>query len=117
MSDNNNIRRANGYARDKVVKRVRREETHCWLCKEPVDKTLTYLWGSHGPKCSNPDCPGCTPHPQRGEVDEVIPVSLGGSPIDRSNCRLSHRACNNRRGNKLPGTPPPKTTLITSGEW
>lgn len=117
MSDNNNIRRANGAARDKVVKRVKREETHCWLCNEPVDKTLTYLWGSHGPKCSNPDCPGCTPHPQRGEVDEVIPVSLGGSPTDRKNCHLAHRLCNQRRGNKPPTALLQPVTIQTSRNW
>ena len=76
-----NPRRANGHRRDQVRRRVLREETDCWLCGLPVDKTLK------------------TPHPGSPEVDEVIPVSLGGSPVDRANCRLSHRLCNVRRGN------------------
>jgi 5-methylcytosine-specific restriction endonuclease McrA len=76
-----NPRRANGHRRDQVRARVLREESDCWLCGKPVDKTLgPYLSGSP-------------------EVDEVIPVSLGGSPIDRNNCRLAHRLCNVRRGN------------------
>ena len=74
-----NPRRANGHRRDQVVRRVKAEESDCWLCGQPVDKTL-------GPYL--PDSP---------EVDEVIPVHLGGSPFDRSNCHLSHRRCNNDR--------------------
>lgn len=34
------------------------------------------------------------------EVDEVVPVSLGGSPIEWENTRPAHRICNQRRGNK-----------------
>ena len=34
------------------------------------------------------------------EVDEIIPVSKGGSPIDRGNVAPAHRICNERRGNK-----------------
>lgn len=75
-----NPRRANGYRRDQVRRRVLTEEDDCWLCGKPVDKSLPpYLSGSP-------------------EVDEIIPVAQGGSPTDRSNCRLSHRLCNVRRG-------------------
>lgn len=76
-----NPRNANGHRRRQVRARVLREETDCWLCGQPVDKTIP------------------TPHPMSPEVDEVVPVSLGGSPIDRANCRLSHRDCNVKRGN------------------
>lgn len=76
-----NPRRANGHRRNKVRARVLREETECWLCGQPVDTTLP---------------PGLPTSP---EVDEVVPVSLGGDPYDRSNCRLAHRLCNQRRGN------------------
>jgi 5-methylcytosine-specific restriction endonuclease McrA len=87
-----NPRRANGHRRDQVTRRVKAEENDCWLCGQPVDKTLPpYLPGSP-------------------EVDEIIPVSLGGSPIDRNNCRLAHRICNVRRGN---GTQPAKGTRVT----
>lgn len=76
-----NPRRANGTRRDRVRRQVLAEEDVCWLCGEIVDKTLPpFLHGSP-------------------EVDEVVPVSLGGDPFDRSNCRLSHRLCNVRRGN------------------
>ncbi len=90
-----NPRRANGYRRDQVCRRVKAEESDCWLCGQPVDKTLPpYLSGSP-------------------EVDEIVPVSLGGSPFDRTNCRLSHRLCNVRRGNGT-RTPKPRTAALTT---
>lgn len=100
MPTTGNPRRANGYRRDQVRRRVLLEEDDCWLCGTPVDKTLPpYLNGSP-------------------EVDEVIPVSLGGDPIDRGNCRLAHRLCNVRRGN---GTREAKAqvplTFVTSRNW
>lgn len=78
-----NVRRSNGSKRDKLIARVRREETHCWLCGHWIDQTLK------------------TPHPGSPEVHEIIPVSKGGSPYDRANCHLTHRACNRRQSNKL----------------
>ena len=71
----NNPRRKHSTRRDRVRARVLYEETHCWLCGQKVDK-------SH-------------PRGQPGspEIDEVLPVSLGGDPYDRKNCRLAHRLC------------------------
>lgn len=34
------------------------------------------------------------------EVDELMPVSLGGDPLDRANVDAAHRCCNQWRGNK-----------------
>lgn len=56
----------------------------CWLCGEEVDKTLK------------------TPHPMSPEVHELIPVSRGGDPLDRKNCRLTHRRCNREQSNRMP---------------
>lgn len=119
-----NPRRANGTQRNAVVARVKREESHCWLCKRPVDKSLPYLMpGAHTARCRDRSgCPGCLPHPWRGVVDEIIPVSRGGSPFDRNNCHLAHWICNNRRGNRPAGekkaAPPAKAgPLITSRKW
>ena len=96
-----NPRRTNGNLRNKIRARVIREEDNCWLCGKPVDKTLHYL------------------DPQAPQVDEVVPVSKGGSPYDRKNCRLSHAICNQRRGNGDRGwvyqEPPPP--LRTSRKW
>lgn len=79
-----NPRYFNGPKRERIRKQVLREEDHCWLCGEAVDAKLR------------------AGLPQSPEVDEILPISLGGSPIDRSNVRLAHRLCNQKRGNKLP---------------
>lgn len=97
-----NPRRANGTRRDQLRARVLREEDACWLCGKPVDKTLP-------------------PH-QHGspEVDEIIPVSEGGDPLDRDNCRLSHRICNIRRGQKTKAAKRARTrlpSLVTTRTW
>ena len=74
-----NPRRTNGSRRDKLRRRVLREESRCHLCDQWVDVRLP-----HG-------LPGSP------EVDEIIPVTYGGSPYDRANCRLAHRWCNRLR--------------------
>lgn len=84
----------NGHRRRELRKRVTAEEHNCALCGEPVDKTLTWRTDKHGPRCVGRTCKGCIPHPRKGEVDEDIPRSRGGSPYDRSNCHLMHRECN-----------------------
>lgn len=96
-----NPRRANSSMRNKLRARVLREESICWLCGLPVDKALP-----HG-------LPGSP------EIDEVVPVSKGGSPFERSNCRLAHRLCNQKRGNKPPdhGKVVTLKPLRTSRAW
>ena len=39
-------------------------------------------------------------HPRSFELDELVPVSKGGSPIDYGNVDAAHRECNNWRGNR-----------------
>lgn len=99
-----NPRRTNSSRRNKVVARVKAEESDCWLCGLPVDKTLP-------PRL-----------PTSPEVHEVIPVSRGGDPYDRANCHLTHRLCNQRQGNRLPGEDRPTTradtrTITTDRSW
>lgn len=74
-----NPRRSNGAARNRVKRRVLQTETYCHLCGQAVDKRLP-----HG-------LPGSP------ELDELVPVSFGGSPYDRRNVRLAHRWCNRKR--------------------
>lgn len=74
-------RYGNHRARDAVRDRVLAEEDICYLCGLPVDKSL--------PR-GNPMAP---------EIDDIIPVSKGGNPIDRNNLRLTHRCCNRRKSN------------------
>jgi 5-methylcytosine-specific restriction endonuclease McrA len=116
---------ANGHRRRELVKRVRAEESRCALCDKPVDKTLGMKPGEHGRRCPGGGCAGCIPHPQRGEVDEDLPRSRGGSPYERSNCRLMHRECNRWKSDmtlsearkKLHGSTGPVTPTIASPIW
>lgn len=82
-----NPRNRNGHRRRQLRQRVLAHFTHCALCGQPIDKTLHHL---------DPGAP---------EVDEIIPVSRGGDPLDWRNVQLAHRVCNQRRGNKLAWTP------------
>lgn len=76
-----NPRYANGHRRRRLREQVLAEEDLCWLCNQLVDKTLP------------------AGHPMAPELDEVIPVSKGGSPYERTNVRLAHRLHNQQRGN------------------
>ena len=81
-----NPRRANGARRDAIRQWVLATKDTCWLCLQPVDKTLAE---------TDPYCDGAP------EVDEVIPVRRGGDPLDRGNCELAHRGCNRRKGDRI----------------
>ena len=111
-----NPRVKNGAARRNVRARVLAEESMCGVCGEPVDKTLGFIPNTHSKRCADPSCTGCVPDPMRPEVDEIIPVHRGGSPIDRSNCRLTHRRCNQSRNRRRP-MPPPREPYRTSRDW
>lgn len=52
-------------------------------------------------------------HPGADTVDHIIPLSLGGDPLDIANLRPAHHSCNSRRGNKIS---PPRPTN-TSRRW
>ena len=53
------------------------------------------------------------------EVDEIVPVSKGGSPTDRANVAPAHRICNQRRGNRDLAGPGPgaRAPIATSRDW
>lgn len=57
----------------------------CAICGREVDKTLHYL------------------DPLAPEVDEIVPVSRGGSPYDWDNLQLVHRVCNQKKGARMAG--------------
>ena len=76
-------RRANGYRRTQLRRRVAAQGRPCALCGGPIDYSLP---------------PG---HPMSYELDEIVPVSRGGDPFDPDNVQPAHRICNERRGNKL----------------
>lgn len=94
-------RYANGAARRKVRAWLRAQGRPCHICGMAIDYSLP------------------AGHPMSFEVDEIVPVSLGGSPYDRDNVAAAHRICNERRGNKPISSPPPSRSLPcpTSQEW
>lgn len=51
------------------------------------------------------------------ELDEIVPVSKGGSPYDPGNVAPAHRLCNQRKGNRTPqdASKPPRLPL--SRRW
>lgn len=58
-------------------------------------------------------------HPMAFEVDEIVPVSRGGDPLDFDNTQPAHRSCNLRKGNGSRKRPAPHklSGLPTSREW
>lgn len=101
MSTGANPRSANGHRRRRLRARVLAHYTHCHICGKLVDKTLPPT------------------HPGAPEVDELTPVSRGGNPLLWSNVNLAHRACNQRKGNKIDFEMPalPTSQPVTSRKW
>lgn len=96
-----NPRRANGHRRDELRRWLRAQGRPCHICGMPIDYSLP------------------AGHPMSFEVDEIVPVSMGGSPFDRDNVDAAHRICNQRRGNKPAAQGPRARDLpcVTSQPW
>lgn len=87
MAKGANPRSRNGAARRKAVARLRAEGRPCWICEafgrpSAIDYSLP------------------AGHPLSFECDELVPVSLGGSPTDPANLAAAHRRCNEWRSNR-----------------
>lgn len=80
----NNIRYRNYKERARIRAWLLKTQTHCAICGGEIDKTL---------KC---------PHPASAVVDEIVPVTKGGSPIDPANVQLVHWKCNARKSDSMP---------------
>ena len=78
-----NPRRANGTRRDKLRRKVRDMGLPCALCGKPINYDLP---------------PG---DPWSYELDEIIPVSKGGDPLDPDNVQPTHKICNRKKGTKV----------------
>ncbi len=82
-----NPRRSNGSARSRLRKWLARQERPCWICVafgRPA--AIDYSLPAGDPMCF--------------EVDELVPVSKGGDPLDYANVDAAHRRCNQWRGNR-----------------
>lgn len=83
MTSSANPRYANGHRRRQLRNRVKARRDPCALCGLPIDYDLP------------------VGDPMSYELDEIIPVSRGGDPLDISNVQPSHRICNQRKSNKI----------------
>ena len=104
-----NPRHANGAARRKLVKRLKASGEPCWLCGKPIDLSLGMV--------TDPRTGKRRPHPMSFVVDEVVPVSQGGSPIDPENCRPAHWICNARRGDGTRAKAKTKPLPLPFDDW
>lgn len=95
-----NPRRTNGARRTALRKRVAAMGLPCALCGQLIDYSLPAR------------------NPLSYELDEIVPVSKGGSPYDPANVQPAHRICNQRKGNKF-GMPRPAGfgPIKTSQNW
>lgn len=96
-----NPRYANGSARRKLRAWLKAQGRPCHICGQAIDYSLP------------------AGDPLSFEVDEIVPVSKGGDPLDRSNVAAAHRICNQRRGNRDIGQKlsTASTPVITSRRW
>ena len=77
-----NPRYANGARRRALAARMRAAGGSCWICGLAID-------------CGLP-----AGDPLAFELDELVPVSKGGSPTDPANVAPAHRCCNQWRSNR-----------------
>ena len=85
---------ARSRVRDIVKARILSGEP-CALCGQPIelDAPQWYVDPKDGRRKRAP---------WSWEVDEIVPVSKGGSPYDPANVQPAHRICNQRAGDKRP---------------
>lgn len=73
----------NGHRRRILRNRVKAMSLPCALCGDPIDYSLP------------------AGDPWSYELDEIVPVSLGGSELDPDNVQPAHRICNQKKGNRI----------------
>ena len=83
-------RYSNGAARRKLRAWLASQGLPCHLCGLPIDYSLGWYVDPRDGRRKR--------HPLSFEVDEIVPVSKGGSPVDRANVAPAHRICNEWRG-------------------
>lgn len=94
-----NPRYANGARRRRARTHLLTTQTHCGICGHPVDKTIP------------------TPHPDSPEIDEITPISKGGSPYQLTNLQLTHRRCNRAKSDKTTTDDNAARTFVTTRQW
>ena len=84
------------YRRFKLRQDLRRKFARrgdvCGICGKPIDYSL---------KVGDPSG-------MWYELDEIVPISRGGSPYDEDNLQSAHARCNRKKSNRLPSEMRPK---------
>lgn len=93
-----NPRRANGARRDKIRAQWRYIGAPCALCGKPIDYTLGMVTYYTVDRETGEQVEHRKPHPMSFVVDEIVPVSKGGNPLDFANTQPAHWICNARKG-------------------
>lgn len=75
---------------DTTILQRRRDTTYRMLAKKHDGQVPCYCCGRHVPK-------------QHATLEHIIPKSRGGTD-EMSNLSISHRYCNNKRGDAMPET-------------
>lgn len=76
--------------RKKLQARYRALGFPCALCGKPINYELGMI--------VDPVTGKRRPHPMSFVIDEIVPISRGGSPFTFENTRPAHWICNARRG-------------------
>ncbi|WP_416241890.1 HNH endonuclease signature motif containing protein [Eggerthella lenta] len=97
--DVGNPRYGNGARRRAVRRWLASRGDPCGICGKPIDYSLP------------------AGHPMSFEVDEIFPVSKGGSPYEKENVQAAHRICNQRKGNRVAARAPLNLPLPRSRDW
>lgn len=88
----------NGAVYRRVSGQVIANGVRCGLCGKPLNKNLR------------------APHPYSTVCDHIVPISLGGDPLDPNNLQPAHKVCNERKGASL-GLRVVRSGPIHSREW
>ena len=109
---NINPRQTHRSRRKALRDRVAARGEPCAICGKPIDYSLTtYV---------DPIDGVTKRHPLSYELDEIVPVSRGGDPLDPDNVQPTHRICNQKKGNGTTSArafDPAECQFPTSRHW
>ena len=96
-----NPRSKNGNTRRKIRAKWKAIGAPCALCGKQIDYSLGFVFDPRTGKKRM--------HPMAFVVDEIVPVALGGNPLDFANTQPTHWICNARKGDGRKHRAQPKT--------
>ena len=104
-----NPRYANGNTRRAIRRRWKAIGAPCALCGRAIDYRLGFVIDTRTGKRRM--------HPMAFVVDEIVPVSKGGDPLDFDNTQPAHWICNARKGDGTRLATQPAAALPLPQPW